>query len=270
MPAALEIGLVVLDWAGTTVDHGSFAPVAAFVDAFARQSVAVTSAEARGPMGLHKKDHIREILRMPAVAERWRQKHRRDWTEDDVERLYRTFIPLQMEVIDRHAELVPGLLDSVAALRRAGIRIGATTGYFQDAADRVVTAARRQGYEPDCPLNPDSVRAGRPAPWMIFRIMEALDVCPPARVIKVGDTVPDIEEGRSAGAWSVGVVRTGSDVGCTAEEVAALPAAEREVRFAAARRKLLDAGAHAVIDSVANVPALVGEINGRLRRGERP
>jgi phosphonoacetaldehyde hydrolase len=89
-------------------------------------------------------------------------------------------------------------------------------------------------------------------------------------VVKVGDTVPDIEEGRNAGAWSVGVTHTGSEVGCTAEEFAALPDAERRERVAAAGQKLRAAGAHAIIDSVADVPALLDELTARLARGERP
>jgi phosphonoacetaldehyde hydrolase len=71
-PAGPRIRLVVFDWAGTTVDHGSRAPVAAFVRAFAGHGVEVTPDEARGPMGLHKRDHIRAMLQMPAVARRWR------------------------------------------------------------------------------------------------------------------------------------------------------------------------------------------------------
>ena len=65
---SLEIKLVVFDWAGTTIDFGSCAPAGAFVRAFAAKGVTVTPAEARGPMGLHKKDHLRAMLQTPAVA----------------------------------------------------------------------------------------------------------------------------------------------------------------------------------------------------------
>jgi phosphonoacetaldehyde hydrolase len=266
----LTIRLVVFDWAGTTVDHGSFAPVAPFIGAFARHGVTLTRAEARGPMGLHKRDHVRELLRTPCVAARWREARGRDWTEADVEDVYRAFVPLQMDVLDVFTAPVPGLLDAVAELRRRGVRIGGTTGYFRAAAERVAAAARRHGYAPDYTLGPDDVAAGRPNPWMIFRIMERLDVCPPAAVVKVGDTGPDIAEGRNAGAWSVGVTHTGSDVGCTAEEFAALAPEERRERVAVAERMLRAAGAHAVIGSAADVPALLDELNARLARGERP
>jgi phosphonoacetaldehyde hydrolase len=124
-----SIRLVVLDWAGTAVDHGSFAPVIPFVEAFARFGVAISQAEARGPMGLPKRDHIAALLRLPAVAERWRAAQGSESTDADVDRVYRAFIPLQLDVIDNFAEPVPGLLDAVAELHRRGVKIGGTTGY---------------------------------------------------------------------------------------------------------------------------------------------
>lgn len=252
--------LVVFDWAGTTIDHGSLAPLAAFIEAFAQQGVQVTADEARGPMGLHKKDHIRTMLQMPAVSQRWQQVHGRGWDEKDLESLYQHFIPLQMGVLDKHAKLVPGVLPVVAELRRRGIRIGATTGYFRAAAERVYDAARQQGYVPDCCVCAEDVPDGRPAPWMIFRIMETLRIYPPAAVVKVGDTVPDIGEGLAAGVFSVGVVSTGSEVGCTEDELARLPHTERKTRFASARAKLLAAGADAVIDTLAELPDLLAKL----------
>jgi phosphonoacetaldehyde hydrolase len=261
---------VILDWAGTAVDHGSRAPLVAFVRAFAARGVAVTPEEARGPMGLGKKDHLRALLRLPAVARRWHERHGGAATEDDVDDLYRRFMPLQLEVIDEYAGLVPGLLDCVGVLRGRGLAVGATTGYFREAAERLYRCAAAQGYRPDHCVCAEGVPAGRPAPWMVFRTMEALGVFPPAAVVKVGDTVPDIGEGLSAGAWSVGVVRSGSDVGCTAPEWAALPPPEQQRRSASCRAKLLAAGAHAVVDTLAELPAVLDELDARLGRGERP
>ena len=137
-------------------------------------------------------------------------------------------------------------------------------------AERVYAFAGRQGYGPDNNVCADDVPAGRPAPWMIFRNMEALGVYPPSSVIKVGDTLPDIEEGRNAGVWSVGVTHTSSEVGCTQEEFAALDDAEREARVARAKEKLLSSGAHDIIDSAADLPVLLPVIEERSRNGETP
>jgi phosphonoacetaldehyde hydrolase len=95
---------------------------------------------------------------------------------------------------------------------------------------------------------------------MMFRIMETVGVYPSYTVVKVGDTVPDIEEGRNAGVWSVGVTRSSSAVGCTEEELAALSEPQRQAKLDDARRQFLDAGAHAVIDSLAELPSLVDQV----------
>jgi phosphonoacetaldehyde hydrolase len=266
----LPIQLVVLDWAGTTIDFGCMAPTGAFVASFAAQGVAVTLAEARGPMGVHKKDHIRAMLRTAAVSAKWRAATGRDWTEADVDDLYRDVTPRQLDAISGHSDLIPGVPGVVAALRGMGLKVAATTGYFRAADDAIRAAAARQGYEPDFAIGADDVPAGRPAPWMIFRCMEALGVYPPAAVVKVGDTIADIEDGRNAGCWSVGVIDSSNEMGLTANAFAALPDDEKGARRAAVRNRLLGAGAHAVVGALSELPALVASLAARRASGERP
>jgi phosphonoacetaldehyde hydrolase len=265
-----RIRLVIFDWAGTTIDPGSRAPLLPFLRAFAARGVEITQDEARGPMGLHKKDHIRALLQLPEIARRWRERHGRDPRENDIDELYHIFMPLQLEVLDEFTRLVSGLLDCIGQLRLRGMAIGATTGYFRAAAERVYQAAALQGYRPDHCVCAEEVPAGRPAPWMIFRIMEVLGHYPPASVVKVGDTVPDIGEGLSAGAWSIGILRNSSEVGCTELEWAALAPAEKSRRLATCRERLSAAGAHAVVETLTELPALLDDIDRRLGRGEKP
>jgi len=264
------VKLVVFDWAGTIVDHGCFAPVAPFVEAFARHGVELSTEVARGPMGLEKKDHIRALLALPEVARGWQRAHAAAPSEADVERIFADFVPLQLARVDASSRLISGLLECVEELRRRGVAIATTTGYFAEAADLCYAAAAEQGFRPDAAFCPSDVPEGRPAPWMIFRAMEALRVHPPAAVVKVGDTAPDIGEAVNAGAWAVGVAATGSHVGLTEDELAALPADDRERRIVGARRMVLGAGAHYVIGSVRDVPALVAQIDARLARGGVP
>jgi phosphonoacetaldehyde hydrolase len=221
-------------------------------------------------MGLHKKDHIRALLQLPDVSRRWRDHYGTEATENDINDLYNQFMQLQLDVIDEFTRLVPGLLDVVGVLRSRGISIGASTGYFRAAAERVYRAAAEQGYKPDHCVCAEEVPVGRPAPWMIFHIMEALGRFPPAAVVKVGDTVPDIGEGLAAGAWSIGVLRSSSEVGCTEAEWDALPHDEQVRRLAHCREKLLAAGAHAVVETLAELPVVLNDIDARLGRGEKP
>jgi phosphonoacetaldehyde hydrolase len=261
---------VVLDWAGTTQDFGSLAPVGAFVEAFSRFGVAISTAQARGPMGIYKLDHIRAIAAVPEVATLWRTAHGSDWTEDDVQAMYRELVPIQEAVLPRFCELIPGTIDAVAEIRARGYKIGSTTGYPRSVGDIAARRAIEQGYEPDVMVCADEVPAGRPEPWMLLRAMERMRVFPPRAVVKVGDTKADVEEGLNAGTWTVGVTCTGNYVGLDRNEFAELPADERAVLVHDAAETLRHAGAHYLVSSIAELPPVLDEIEICLALGEHP
>jgi phosphonoacetaldehyde hydrolase len=267
---APSIRLVVFDMAGTIVDHGSMAPVAALVAAFRELGLELSTEDARGPMGLPKRDHIAEVLRLPSVACRWKATFGHAPTSVDTDAIYERFLPLQAAEAQSRTDLIPGALSCLAALREKQIAVGTTTGYPRSIGQPVADAARAQGWAADHCIFPDDVRAGRPAPWMIFRLMELTSVYPVTAVLKIGDTVPDIEEGRNAGVWTIGVTETGSEIGLPLAEAQALPRLERTRRAATAGEKLLRAGAHAVIGSVGELPRLVDELDTRIANGEEP
>ena len=254
----VSIRLVVADLAGTTVDFGSSAPAGVFVALFARHGVAVSEAEARGPMGTAKRDHIAALAALPSVAAAWRAAHGgAGFTERDLDRLYAEFIPLQLEVLPDFGDLVPGTALAVSALRAEGVKVAVTTGYDTAMMKIVLDGAARQGFVPDAAVCASDVAAGRPAPWMIYRAMEACGVWPPAAVVAVGDTIADIEAAVNAGVRAVGVTATGNMLGLSREAHDALPAAERAERLAVAAERMRAAGADAVIASVADLPALL-------------
>ncbi len=260
--------LVIFDWTGTTVDFGGFAPVTALVQAFAQHGVEVSPDEARTPQGLYRKEQVRALLRSEDVATRWRQAHRRFPGEADAEALCTAFAPLLLETVEAHSRLVPGLLECVEELRRHGVRVGAMTGYPHAAAERIYQSARDQGYAPDACA--DDADSGRPGSALVLRVMEALGVTVPAAVVTIGDTAPDVAAGRGAGTWCVGMLRSSSAVGLTEQELAGLPRPERLGRLAIAGSKLYDAGAHAVVETFAELPAVLAYLAGRLRAGEAP
>ena len=256
-----RVACVVFDWAGTTVDFGCFAPLGAFMRVFEEAGAAITAEEARAPMGLPKRDHVRELLKLPRVSALFAEKYGRAWNEGDVEKLYAGFVPALMSTLKDYCEPIPGVVETVAELRRMGLKIGSTTGYTQEMMDIVAPGAAARGYAPDALVAPDETGAGRPAPYMIFRNMEKLGVYPPANVVKAGDTLADIREGKNAGVWSVGIIEGSSELGLSREECAALSAAERAGRFAEVRDRFYGAGADFVIDRITELPKLVEQIN---------
>jgi phosphonoacetaldehyde hydrolase len=269
-PASNSVRAVIFDLSGTTIDYGSRGPVVAFVELFKRHGVTVSEEEARRPMGTHKKDHIWAMLTDPGISARWEQANGQKPTKELLEQLYPEFTPLQMQVLRRHCDVLPGVPGVVAELRRRGIRIASTTGFDTGMMVDLIKEVAKQGYSPDCFVCPDQVGGGRPAPWMAFHAARQLGVYPMRTFVKVGDTPNDIAEAYNAGMWAVAVVRTGNEVGLSAQELEVLPEERREALLAAARGRLKALSPHYVIDSVAVLMPVIDEISERLARGDRP
>ena len=266
----MKLQAAILDWAGTVVDHGSRAPMGAFVRAFAEFGVSISIADARGPMGMAKWDHIRTVGQAPAVAAAWRTRHGRDFNEADVDAIFQVFEPMNVAAVRDHADLIPGAIEAIAALRARGLRIGATTGYTRAIMQELAPLAAAAGYAPDLTVCAGDLSAGRPSPLMMWYAMAKLGVWPAATVVKVDDTTPGIGEGTAAGTWTVGITLTGNEVGLSAADLTALSDAERAAHRARAGAVLTAAGADYVIDSIAELPAVVAAIDARLAAGERP
>lgn len=261
---------VIFDWAGTVVDYGSRAPAAAFVELFRRRGLQVTEAEARGPMGTPKRDHISALLSLPRIAEEWTAAFGAPPAEPDIDALYTEFTPLQREIIALHSDIIPGAIETAQALVQSGIAIGSTTGYARAMMVDLIASCAARGFTPASICCADDVPAGRPAPWMALRSAQELNAWPMAACVKVGDTPADIAEGLNAGMWTVGITRTGNELGLAQAEVDALDPIDRRQRLDRAAQRLTACGAHLVIESVAELPGALGQLRARLRQGERP
>ena len=265
-----QLQAIILDWAGTVVDFGSFAPTQIFVEAFGEAGVEVSLAEARGPMGMGKWDHIRTLCNEPQIAERYRAAFGRLPTDEDVTALYERFMPMQIAKIADHSALIPGALDTITALRNTGLKIGSCSGYPAIVMEKVVELAKSNGYVTDYVVATDEVPNGRPYPAQSLANVIALGISDVAACVKVDDTTPGILEGRSAGMWTVALTCSGNALGLTYEQFRALSEeklAEERVRMG----KLFEASRpHYMIDTINELPAVIEDINARLKRGETP
>ncbi len=262
---------VVFDWAGTTVDFGSLAPTIVFQEIFRQRGVPITAAQAREPMGRAKRDHIASIIAMPAVAAAWVDKYARACDEADIDSMYADFLPLQKATLLQHCQVIEGVTDLCHWLRAHALKIGSSTGYTRELMEQVVVPfAAGQGYEPDVVLTADDAPRGRPAPYLLFEAAKQLDVYPLWTIVKVDDTVAGIQAGRNAGCWTIGVSRTGNEVGLSAGEFDALSHEEQAALLTRARTHLEAAGAHAVVETVAEIRPVLAQFEKRLAAGELP
>lgn len=262
---AERLRALVLDWAGTTVDYGSLAPARTLHQLFAQMHITLTESEIRRHMGLPKKEHIRGILSLPRVRDAWQKLRGHLPSEADVEKMYKEFIPLLFSCLAVYSAVIPGVVEAMQRFRQRGLKIGSTTGYTRAMLDLLVEKSAKEGYSSDCNMTPEDVGAGRPHPFMMYENAVRLQVYPLAAIAKIGDTAVDIHEGLNAGAWSIGVAGTGNMIGLSLEDFQALSEAERESRLVEARAELHKAGAHYVVDTLADVHAVLDDIDDRLK-----
>ena len=263
--------MAIFDWAGTTMDYGCLAPAVVFIEVFRLRGVEITMQQARAPMGLMKKDHIRAISKQDEVAARWREVHDRNCTEPDVSDMFeKDFKRLQLACIADYSQLIPGTLECMADVKQRGIKTGSTTGYFTEAMEINHREAQKQGYCPDSNFCASDVPAGRPEPWMVLGNMQATRTFPPEAVVKIGDTQPDIGEGLNAGVWTVGLSKTGNEVGLNQQELGKLSPEDVQAKVVRADMNLRKCGAHYVVEEIKDVPPIIDLIEKRLRSGDRP
>lgn len=256
-----KLEAVIFDWAGTTVDYGCFAPVNAFKEAFKQIGIEVSNDEIRAPMGMLKIDHIKTMLTMPRIENAFLQLNQRVYNDEDVNQIYQIFEKELMKSIAQYTEIKPYVLGTVKKLRELKIKIGSTTGYTNKMMAEVLSGAKQQGYEPDCWYSPDSVEGyGRPYPYMVYKNLKTLEVLDIRNVVKVGDTVSDIKEGKHAGCISVGILEGSSEIGLSEEEYQALNETQKQVYIDKASKRYLDAGADYIIMNLNELIPLLEEL----------
>ena len=265
-----SVKAVIFDWAGTTVDYGSRAPMGAFVKLFESEGIEMTIAQARIPMGISKWEHINFLLNLPEVQSQWLKIHKISHTDADVDRLLDIFVPMNKISILECGQLIPGVATLAKALRERDIKIGSTTGYTRELLDLLLPIAKKQGYEVDVFSYSGDTPLGRPSAQMMIKCARQLGLDNPLSFIKVDDTQPGIEEGKSFGCWTVGVAISGNTLGLSLEELEALPVVEADRLKNVARMNMQEMKPDFVIDSVADLLPIIDEINERISRGEFP
>ena len=261
---------VIFDWAGTIVDFGSVAPVMAMRDAFESEGVAVTDGEIRAHMGRAKRDHVAQILHHSRVHAAWTAVHGAAPTGADGDRIHDALEPLMFAAAATCADLIPGAADVAAALQSRGVRIASTTGYTSTMMQAILPRAAAQGYAPEVVICAGETVEGRPSPLMLWKALVELGCWPARACVKVDDAEVGMGEGREAGCWTIGVAASGNGVGLSLADLAALTDAERRQRIDVAGEALRAAGAHLVIDTVADLPGALDEIEHRMLAGDLP
>lgn len=266
----MNIKAVIFDWAGTTVDYGCFAPVAAIIETLADEGIDISADAVRQHMGMKKRDHLGEIFKMEHITDRFRLKYGREVSEQDIDTIYAKVEKRLIDSLPRFSTPICGILDVIDEIRAMGLKIGSTTGYTKEMMQVVRKHAAEQGYNPDWLTASDEMPAGRPAPWMCYENMKQLGTFPAHTCVKIGDTIADIKEGLNAGMWSVGIVIGGSEMGYTAEEADDIDGYTIMKKAHDTAERLYESGAHYVAVFNTEIPAILKKIDARLKQGVMP
>ena len=261
---------IIMDWAGTTVDFGSRAPIHGFQRLFASRVIAITEAEARGSMGAEKREHIRQLCELPRISQCWQQQFGTLPDSSDIDAMFDDFVPIQIEAIAATSTLIPGVTDLLNWAQQRDIRIGANTGYADSMVAELLARAAEQGYSPESMVCANQVSKGRPYPYMSLTNAMQLGVKNLAACVKIDDTQPGIDEGVNAGMWTIALACSGNEVGLSLEEWQALSAADQDAYRQPAYAKFRQGGAHYVVDTIADAIDCLEDISRRLALGEKP
>jgi len=188
------VELVVCDMAGTTVRDAGQVPKA-FTSALAAHGIAVTPQAINSLRGASKRQAILNLI--PEGGDRAAKS----------EQVYATFVQHLAQVFKGTVEPVPGAREMIDTLRSRGVRVALNTGFDRDTTTLLLDALHWREGVVDAVVCGDEVPQGRPAPYMIFRCMEATGVVDVRRVANAGDTVLDLQAGYNAGvALNIGVL----------------------------------------------------------------
>jgi phosphonatase-like hydrolase len=195
-----ELALVIFDVAGTTVqDHGEVP--AAFTATLAEHGIEITRERLKQVRGASKRQALRGFI--PPGPEQ----------DHVVEALYASF---RAHLAQRYAvegvHAIPGAEDAFRFLRGRGVRLALNTGFDRETTNLLLGALGWADGWVDAVVCGDDVSQGRPAPYLIFRAMEATGATSVHQVAVVGDTARDLQAGYNAGVrWNVGVLSGAHD-----------------------------------------------------------
>ena len=195
-----DIALVVFDMAGTTIEDSGQVPEA-FTTVLRQHGIEITDDALRAVRGASKRDAIRHFV----------VRHHKTGIDALTDRIFNDFRDyLAMLFKAGGVKPVAGAAETFRWLRGLGVRIALNTGFDRLTTDLIIDAVGWKSGVADAIICGDDVALGRPAPYLIFRSMEATGVTSVHQVMCVGDTVLDMQAGHNAGARHVVGVLSGA------------------------------------------------------------
>lgn len=206
---AKKIELVVFDLAGTTVDdtvNGLPLVTLAMTEAFSVNGIKITPEQVNKVRGMDKKEALNhllnESLKFDENSHVAMDSKNRSSLEDKLFGDFKSALNCHLMNINKEIE---GSSDTFNWLIEQGVKIAVGSGFPHNV---VLSLVSKLGWNEliNYVSSAEQEGHGRPHPSLILSAMKHCAVCDAKSVIKVGDTLMDIEEGKNAGCWTVAVL----------------------------------------------------------------
>lgn len=258
---------VIFDLAGTIIDYGSLAPIYVFIALFKKYGIILSEEQAKFPMGLQKLQHIKELFKDPDILKQYIKLYNTNPTDNVIYKMYLDSIEIGKSIIPIMSQPIFGVEKIIQFLIEHDIKIGSTTGYSKEIIQSIIDY-NSKNFDPNLinilsnSITSDNVIFGRPEPWMIYHSAEKMRIYPMSNIVKIDDTLPGLLEGINAGTLTIGVVKTGSFLGLTKENVDQLDTIDLDKKLNIIRQKMYSIGCDYVVDSVNDIiPILIKIFN---------
>ncbi|MFB5678226.1 HAD hydrolase-like protein [Paenibacillus terreus] len=258
------IQAVIFNLESALLDPGGRRLSQGIKDLFRWMGVDVSQQNIKRGLGLTIREHIAGTLRLSEVRASWMDRFGTEPGRADVDHIYAELVPVLRSLLQSSTPC-SGLDKALQEIRDRRIQSGATSAFTSDLLGSVPRRSLEDNVL-DCTVTPSEVSSGRPFPWMVYENAHRMQVYPLSDMVKVGDTLADMQEGRNAGVWTIGVLDGFMD---RMEGIGPGEAAY-EVQRKEAAYLLKRAGAHLVMDSLADLPRMLREIEMLQHTGGRP
>tara|TARA_Y100000389_G_C17430182_1_gene502094 strand:- start:602 stop:1534 length:933 start_codon:yes stop_codon:yes gene_type:complete len=273
-----QIKGIILNNSGTFIDPFSIAPTIAFVKVFKKFGINISMKESRIPMGIKKDLHIKELLKIPDIQNKWINKYCRKSNNEDIKNIYKEFIPIQLEILPKYCNLVPKVVETIDLIKKKEIKFGITSEFSREISNCILeniedTELLFENIVAQDDYNNSNIclKTGL-QPYMIYKNMEKLNITEIDTIIKVDNTIRGLQEGINAGCWTIGITNYSNYMNIDSiEQWENMSNKEKYNRRKYVKQKMKEkSGAHYIINEFEELIAVIEDINTRLYLGEKP
>jgi phosphonoacetaldehyde hydrolase len=192
---------VIFDLSGVLIDFGMHVPVMAISRAFRNQGIYIQEKNIRPIIGYNQENNIKALCNFNNCGNKF-------------EEIYTDY---QNELIilnnnNDFSEPINGAARTTNLLRQLGYKIGITTFYNKNTFSVIDKSLKKNNIVYDAVVCNNDVILGKPTPFMLYKMMNKLNV-PAKKCIKVGESHLNIIEGLNAKVDTINVIDSSNSMG---------------------------------------------------------